>query len=152
MQIRLAEKEDLADILKLQYLAFQSEARLCNDPNIPPLTQTPEEIQAEFENGVFLKATDENGDIIASVRAFSENGTLHIGKLMVHPDLQGQGIGTRMLNEMEQTCPHDRYEMFTSEKSERNIMLYGRLGYRRYKEQNVGGKFKIIYLAKDNVR
>ena len=150
MLIENAEKKDLNEILELQYLAYQSEARICNNPNIPPLTQAIEEVQAEFEKGTFLKATDERGNIIASVRAYSKNSTLFIGKLIVKPELQGRGIGTRLLSEIERVCPHDRYELFTSTKSERNIKLYERLGYIRYKEENLDNELKLIYLVKDN--
>ena len=149
MLIKSAEKKDLNNILELQYLAYQSEARICNNPNIPPLTQTIEEVEAELEKGIFLKAIDEKGKIIASVRAFSENNTLFIGKLMVLPDLQGKGIGTRLLSEIERICPHSRYELFTSSKSERNIKLYERQGYKKYKEQDLSDDLKLIYLEKD---
>ena len=148
MLITHAEKADLSDILALQYLAYQSEAIVCNNPNIPPLAQTIEEIQVEFEKGVFLKAIYENENIIASVRAFSENGTLFIGKLIVQPDFQGRGIGTKLLDEIERIYPHNRYELFTSTKSERNIKLYERLGYVKYKEQDLSNDLKLIYLSK----
>ena len=149
MLIKKADEKDLNDILALQYLAYQSEAKICNNPNILPLTQTIEDVKVEFEKGVFLKAVNENGNIVASVRALSENGTLFIGKLIVHPDLQGQGIGTTLLNEIEQICPSKRYELFTSTKSEKNIKLYERLGYIKYKEQNLNDDLKLIYLVKE---
>lgn len=37
MNIKKAEKGDLSEILDLQYLAYQSEARLFDNQNIPPL-------------------------------------------------------------------------------------------------------------------
>ena len=43
--------------LNLQKIAYQKEAILYDDWDIPPLTQTFPEIQAEFGNKVFLKAT-----------------------------------------------------------------------------------------------
>lgn len=46
--IQKAQKEDLEEILKLQYLAYQSEAKLFGDMNIPPLKQTIEELGEEF--------------------------------------------------------------------------------------------------------
>lgn len=57
--IKKAQKEDL--ILKLQYLAYQSEAKLFGDMNIPPLKQTIEEVYDEFQKGVILKAVDGGG-------------------------------------------------------------------------------------------
>jgi ribosomal protein S18 acetylase RimI-like enzyme len=148
MNVIPANREDLEEILSLQYLAYQSEARLCNNPNIPPLTQTLEEVESEFAAGVFLKAVDEDGHIIASVRARSDHGVLHIGKLMVHPDLQGRGIGTRLLAEIERAYPHARYELFTSDKSDKNIKLYERAGYARFKERDMGDGLRFVYLCK----
>ncbi len=40
MIIVKAGQDDLQEILDLQYLAYQSEAKLFNDPDIPPLRQT----------------------------------------------------------------------------------------------------------------
>jgi predicted N-acetyltransferase YhbS len=100
MTIIQAERKDLQEILNLQYLAYQSEAKLCNNPNIPPLTQKLSDLEAEFDNGIFLKALDGDTTILASVRAYSENGTLYIGKLIVRPDLQGQGIGQCQLGNL----------------------------------------------------
>lgn len=55
MEIKKANKEDLTDILKLQKVAFLQEAKLYNNFNIQPLSQTIEEIKTEFESKVFLK-------------------------------------------------------------------------------------------------
>jgi hypothetical protein len=48
MEIVSAAMEDLQRILALQKLAYESEARLYDDWNIPPLTQSLSEIKAEF--------------------------------------------------------------------------------------------------------
>lgn len=148
MIIKKAEFYELQNILDLQYLAYQSEAKLLNNPNIPPLQQSLADIEKEYENGFVLKAVAEDGNIIGSVRAYSKNGSLYIGKLIVHPDFQGQGIGTRLLCEIEKIYPHKRYELFTSSKSVRNIRLYERLGYRIFSERMVSDDLKFIYLEK----
>lgn len=148
MKIRQAEQKDLLAILNLQYVAYQSEARLLNNPDIPPLKQTLDEVKQEFEIGTFLKAVDEADTIIGSVRAYAKGDTLHIGKLIVHPDRQGKGIGTALLHEIERVCPHGRYELFTSSKSLKNIRLYERAGYSIFQEQDISGGLKFIYLEK----
>ena len=84
MRIKKAEKVDLLEILNLQYLAYQSEARLFDNEDIPPLKQTLVDVENEYQRGVILKALDEDKAIIGSVRAFCDNGTVYIGKLMVH--------------------------------------------------------------------
>ena len=148
MLIQKAERHDLQEILDLQYLAYQSEAKLLNNPHIPPLEQTLKEVEKEYLDGLFLKAVDTDNRIVGSVRACSKEGTLFIGKLIVRPDLQGQGIGTQLLNAMERACPHKRYELFTSSKSVRNIKLYERSGYKIFNEKPVSEDLKFIYLEK----
>ncbi|MBD5097650.1 MAG: GNAT family N-acetyltransferase [Lachnospiraceae bacterium] len=148
MNIKKAEKNDLQKILDLQYLAYQSEAKLFNDPNIPPLRQTLAEVESEYQKGIVLKAVDENNTIIGSVRAYHDNDTVYIGKLMVHPEKQGQGIGTQLLVAIENEYPQQRYELFTSSKSKKNIELYEKLGYKIFSEKQVTDELKFVYLEK----
>ena len=143
-----AQACDLKAILELQYLAYQSEAKLFGNMDIPPLMQTIEEVCEEFQKGTVLKAVDDSGDIIGSVRAYEENGTVYIGKLMVHPKMQKQGIGTQLLLAMENEFPNCRYELFTSTKSISNIRLYERLGYKIFKEEAVSEELQFVYLEK----
>jgi hypothetical protein len=63
MEILQATIADAKEILALQKLAYQSEAVLYNDYNIPPLKQTLTEIEADFQKSMFLKAVF-NGAII----------------------------------------------------------------------------------------
>ena len=146
--IKKAQKEDLEKILELQYLAYQSEAKLFGNMDIPPLKQTIEEVYNEFQKGTILKALDDIGVIIGSVRAYQENGTVYIGKLMVHPKMQRKGIGTKLLLEIEREYPNQRYELFTSTKSISNIRLYERLGYKIFKEETVSQELQFVYLQK----
>ena len=146
--IEKAQKEDLKKILELQYLAYQSEAKLFCDMDIPPLKQTLEEVYDEFNKGVILKAIDENGVIIGSVRAYQDAGIVYIGKLMVHPDMQNRGIGSRLLLEIENVYQNQRFELFTSTRSVRNIKLYEKLGYVIFKEESVSEELKFVYMQK----
>lgn len=148
MNITRAKREDLRDILDLQYLAYQSEAEIYNDYNIPPLMQTLEDVEREFDKGVILKATDKSGKIIGSVRAVCENGSVYIGKLIVHPKRQRQGIGTALLSEIEAHYPDQRYELFTGSKSAGNIALYKRLGYKIFTVKRIDDNLEFVYLEK----
>ena len=83
-EIKRAERGDLQEILQLQYLAYQSEAYLFGSRDIPPLKQTLDEVVEEYNSGVILKIVDDTNTIIGSVRAKEIDGTVYIGKLMVH--------------------------------------------------------------------
>jgi hypothetical protein len=47
---------DQAEILALQKLAYQENAARYNDPSIPPLTQTLDELMEELKRYIILKA------------------------------------------------------------------------------------------------
>lgn len=146
--ITKAQKNDLEEILKLQYLAYQSEAALFGNKDIPPLTQTLDEVIEEYNEGLVLKMTDGSGVIIGSVRAKEKDGTVYIGKLMVRPDHQKKGFGKRLLLEVEQYYPGKRYELFTSTRSKDNIRLYESAGYREFDRKAVDDELIFVYMEK----
>lgn len=147
MTILKAEQKDLQEILELQYLAYQSEAALFGNKDIPPLKETIEELTEEFNKGMILKLV-EDGKIIGSVRAYAKNGTAYIGKLMVHPDHRCKGYGTLLLNEIEKCFPDCRFELFTSTRSEDNIRLYQKLGYIIFDRKEITDELVFVYLEK----
>ena len=145
--ITKAEPADLSAILQLQYLAYQSEAELFGSRDIPPLKQTLDEVIEEYNSGIILKMTD-GGKIIGSVRAKECDGTVYIGKLMVHPDYRCRGYGSRLLAEIEHYFPNKRYELFTSTRSVNNIRLYQKAGYKPFKEKAINDEMTFIYMEK----
>ncbi len=149
MPIDPARIEDAAEILALQKMAYRSEAERYGDFTIPPLTQTQAEIESEFDRKLFLRAKM-GGTIIGSVRAELRDGTCHIGRLIVHPDWQNRGIGSRLLREIEAHFPSaKRFELFTGERSERNLHLYQKSGYRIFKREPLNGRTMLVYLEKE---
>jgi ribosomal protein S18 acetylase RimI-like enzyme len=146
--VERAASEDAAEILALQKLAYRSEADIYHDYTIPPLTQTLEEIVADLKRQTFLKATVE-GRIVGSVRAYMQDGTCFVGRLLVHPSFQNQGIGNRLLREIERTFGQaGEFELFTGHLSERNLYLYQKLGYRPYRNRKVTDALTIVHLNK----
>ncbi len=146
--VKKAEYGDLKEILRLQYLAYQSEAALFGTNDIPPLKQTLNEIIEEYKSGIILKMVSDDGAIIGSVRAKENKGTVSVGKLMVHPNHRCRGYGTRLLNEIENHFPEKRYELFTSTKSLDNIRLYQRNGYAVFDEKAVRDELVFVYMEK----
>lgn len=146
--IQKASPEDAKEILALQKLAYTSEAEIYNDFTIPPLHQSLGEIVDEFENQHFLKSCAD-GRIIGSVRAHAEDKTCHIGRLIVHPDCQNEGIGTRLLEEIENVFGNaPRFELFTGHRSEKNLYLYQKQGYKVFKNQRINEDLTIVFLEK----
>lgn len=146
--ITRASSEDAATLLELQKLAYQSEALLYDNFNIPPLTQSLDEMRTDITSKVCLKASVE-GKIVGSVRGYQEKDTCFIERLIVYPDFQGQGIGTALIGQIE-SCFEEvqRFELFTGGKSKRNIYLYERLGYKIFKNQKINKNLSFVFMEK----
>lgn len=146
--ITQASLDDAIEILALQKLAYQGEAQIYNDWSIPPLLQDIEEIRNEFKTYMFLKAVS-GASIIGSVRTRIMGNTCHLGRLIVHPDWQNRGIGTRLMLEIEKIYSEvSRFELFTGSQSVKNLYLYRKLGYRDLRLESLSSQVELIYLEK----
>ncbi|MFI6052498.1 GNAT family N-acetyltransferase [Streptomyces violascens] len=151
--ISAAGAQDAEQILKLQYLCYQSEAELYGDYSIEPLTQTLEGLRAELSTGYALVARL-GDEVVASVRGCVDaSGTGRIAKLIVHPRMQGHGLGGRLLDAIEAHFAAElaakRFQLFTGHRSESNLRLYLRHGYAAVGREPVNARLSLITLEKD---
>ena len=148
IEIVLADISDADDILTLQKLAYQSEAELYQDWSITPLTQSIEDIKTEFSTKTFFKACLD-GKVVGSVRVSVNRGTGFVGRLIVHPEHQKKGIGTKLMEEIEKKFPStERFELFTGSRSEGNIRLYEKLGYRIFRKERSSAQVELVFMEK----
>ena len=148
--IERATTLDAKEILALQKIAYLSEAEIYNDFTIQPLHQTLDEMTSEIESQCVLKCVV-NDKIIGSVRAYMEEGTCFINKLIVHPEFQNQGIGTTLLKEIENNFNHaKRFELFTGYKSRKNLYIYRKCGFGIFKREKINEALTLVYMEKRN--
>ena len=127
-----------------------TEAEIYNDYSIQPLLQDLGSLQNEFKNTTILKGVI-HGEIVGSVRGFAKNGTSYIGKLIVKRDFQNKGIGRMLLDSIESTFNDcNRFELFTGFKSDKNLYLYNKQGYREFRRQVINENFTMVYMEKVN--
>jgi ribosomal protein S18 acetylase RimI-like enzyme len=149
MIIERASTLDAKEILALQKLAYISEAEIYNDFAIQPLHQTLNEITSELEMQYVLKCVV-NDRIVGAVRAYMTEGTCFICKLIVHPKLQNQGIGTQLLKETENHFHRaKRFELFTGYKSEKNLHLYRKQGFEIFRSEKVNEGLTLVFMEKN---
>jgi GNAT superfamily N-acetyltransferase len=130
---------DAGEVLTLQRAAYVHDAQLYQDPFLPALAQTLDELVDEIESrgGFVLRI---KARMVGAVRTRIIGGLLHIGRLTVAPDLQGRGYGSLLLDAAEseaavrdehQNAAADAAVLFTGRLSEANLRLYARRGLRR---------------------
>src|SRR5690606_22068367 len=96
--IRPVSDDEAGELLTLRRAAFVSEAQVYGDPNIPPLTQTLDELRADLAaDGVITLGGWAGHRLVGSIRVLLEGQKATLGRLAVAPDQQGQGIGTQLL-------------------------------------------------------
>jgi GNAT superfamily N-acetyltransferase len=146
-----ARVRDAETLLKLQYLCYQTQAALYNDYTLPPLTQSLTDILSEYDTHCILVARL-GEEVVGSVRGQLREDTCHIRRLMVHPRMQGHGLGTKLMYAIEDHfCSATRYELFTGYRSERNLHLYHKLGYTRFREETISPQRRHVFLEKHNI-
>jgi histidine ammonia-lyase/ribosomal protein S18 acetylase RimI-like enzyme len=147
--ISRVEPGDAGELLTLQRAAYVSEGQIYENARIPPLTQTLAELEAELADATALKATI-GSRIVGSARARLEDGTLHIGRIAVAPDVQGRGIGTALIErlEAEHAAGAHTFALFTGDSNPANRRLYERLGYRETHHEELDFGVRLVHLAK----
>ncbi|MFF9818461.1 GNAT family N-acetyltransferase [Streptomyces sp. NPDC014006] len=131
--ISAATEQDAEQIFRLQYLCFQSEAALYGNYRIDPLVQTLDSVREEVARDC-VHVARLGDEVVGSVRGrVTEDGSAAIGKLCVHPRLQGHGIGARLLRTAETALAEEhgvtRFRLHTGHRSEGNLRLYRKVGY-----------------------
>ncbi|MGN9839363.1 GNAT family N-acetyltransferase [Nonomuraea sp. H19] len=148
MTIERAVAADAGEILTVQRAAYVSEAQLYGDPYIPPLVESLEQLRKAIETGVVLKALD-GGRIVGAVRGQLSGTTCLVGRLVVAPDRQGQGLGTALLAALHEQVPEaTAFDLFTGHLSEGNLRLYRRLGYRATRRERMDDHLTLIHLRR----
>jgi GNAT superfamily N-acetyltransferase len=136
------------ELLTLQRAAYVTEAQRYGDPLLPALVQSLDALVAELATSRCLAAIMETR-LVGSVRTQERDGVLHVGRLVVAPDLQGRGLGSRLLLAAEEGSSLPRATLFTGALSEPNLRLYRRHGYvESHRERQPQGP-ELVHLVKD---
>ncbi|MDI1289425.1 MAG: GNAT family N-acetyltransferase, partial [bacterium] len=138
---------DAGEVLTLQRAAYATEAQIYGDPFLPALTQTLDELRVEIASctGFVVLQGDR---IVAAVRASRHGSHVHIGRLTVAPDMQGSGLGSMLLGEVEASTDAEYAELFTGHLSAANIRLYERFGYVESHRKTLKSGVELVYLRK----
>ncbi|KMM45172.1 MAG: GNAT family N-acetyltransferase [Cellulomonas sp.] len=141
LDIRQVTTDEAGELLTLRRAAFVTEAQQYGDPNIPPLTQTIEELVADLQRDDVVTLGGWDGHrLVGSIRVLIENKKATLGRFAVAPDLQGKGFGTQLLLAILPYLPDGIEEVwvFTGRDSVQNIALYAKHGYEHQHDQTAG--------------
>ncbi len=138
---------DVDAVLAVQRAAFSIEAQLYDDPSLPPLRESREQLVNELDSSLGLVALD-GVRVVGSVRVRVEGRSLHIARLSVAPDQQGRGLGALLLSRAESVAEAEEALLFTGHLSASNLRLYARAGYVEQRRVRVDERVTLVYLRK----
>ena len=147
--IEAATQADAGEILTLQRAAYVPEGRMHDSFDMPPLTDDLAATERIVESSTGLVAR-RNGRLVGFVfGALQHDRDWFIGRLMVAPDLQGAGLGRRLLAEIESAAPPEavRSVLVTGSESAANQAFYARHGFRVVSE-DVRGSVPIVVMER----
>lgn len=138
---------DAGEVLTVQRAAFVSEALIYGTADMPPLTQTLDELRAELaeEQGWVARVGPR---LVGAIRVRETEDLLLIGRIAIAPDLQGEGIGRALLEAAETASSAPEAELFTGSLSEANVRLYESCGYRVAETVDQGDGTSQIFMRK----
>ena len=130
-EVRTATPSDAGEILTLQLACWVQEAQANETLDIPPLREDLTAVRAWL--GTWTTFVVRSGPrLVAAARGRLDGDTWEIGRLMVAPDLRGRGLGRWLLGYVESAAPPDvrRMSLLTGARSQRNLRMYKKAGYR----------------------
>ncbi|PUA80723.1 tRNA (guanosine(37)-N1)-methyltransferase TrmD [Nocardioides currus] len=135
-EVRLAVPADAGELLTLQLACWVAEQQANPDVEIHALHETLDDVRRWLDRWTVV-VRRRGGRLVAAARGRVEThgeheGAWDVGRLMVAPDLQGQGLGRDMLERIEAAAPAGvaSYVLFTGAGSADNIRMYKKAGYR----------------------
>jgi ribosomal protein S18 acetylase RimI-like enzyme len=149
VELQPTSPDDAGELLTLQRAAFVTEAQVYGDPNLQPLVQTLRDLERELERGVGLKAVLGHR-MVGAIRGRVEGHTCHIGRLAVAPDMQGRGIGSRLLEEFEARLALDvaRFELYVGSLSLPHVRLFERFHYQEFRRERMASNLELVFMEK----
>lgn len=142
--------EVAGELLTVQRAAFLSEGRAYGTLEIPPLTESLDDLRRELQSnttiGAFLGQR-----LVGAARLTLEDEIGWISRVAVAPDMQGRGIGTRLLNALEAAAPAQvrRFQLGAGGKSSANIAMYEARGYREISRVLDTAGVELVVMARE---
>ncbi len=141
LRIDLVTDDHAGELLTVQRAAFVTEAQHYDNPHLPVLTQTLEELRADLARPEVVTLGAWVGHrLVGSIRVEVEDQKANLGRFAVVPDLQGRGLGTDLLMQVLNYLPEQISEVwiFTGKDTKQNLDMYAKNGFEHQYDEHTG--------------
>lgn len=150
IRVERAVPADAGQILTVQRAAFVTEAQLYGDPFILPLVESLDQVRAVLAGAAVVFVARLGPRVVGAVQGRFHEQTCVVGRLAVAPDLQGRGIGTRLMRAIEDVAAEraGTLALSTGHLSDGNLRLYRRLGYAETHRERLAAHLTLVHMRK----
>ena len=107
-------------------------------------TNNPSMLEEAVKASLWQLAVYDKEELVAYIRLVGDgHSVIFVQDLLVRPDYQRQGIGTKLIEEALATFPHVYQRLLVTDRSEKNLAFYQSLGFVELSEQACTG---MIYM------
>lgn len=134
-----ANKNDAPKLAEIQKASFDDESKHYNNNEIcGPLGYDSVSWQEEMMQNCEYYKVLYNGEIIGGVMIFIEsNQVYNLGRIFVDPNYQNQGIGKKVMKEIEESFPDStKWWLDTPSWSIKNHHFYTKCGFTKVREED----------------
>lgn len=145
VQLRVARLADLAQIQQCASLAYQGYVSRIGRKPAPMVA----DFKTQIEQGNVTVITSRER-LAGYVVFYLQDDSVHLENVAVLPELMGQGIGRRLIEEAESLARRsgvNLVELYTNEAMIENLSLYPMLGYTETGRKTEDG-FRRVYFNK----
>jgi tRNA (guanine37-N1)-methyltransferase len=131
LDVRPATRADAGELFTLTRACWLQELWANPGVVIPALEESLDDQVRSLDQWTTFVVRS-GGRLVGSVRGRADGVVWDVGRIMVAPDLQGRGLGRRLLPLVEEAAPATvtSYSLVTGAGSADNIRMYKKAGYR----------------------
>lgn len=119
------------EALTVQLAAYAGVALQYRAPDLPPLTETLDELRTDLESGIPAFGAWLGPRLVGSVRGRPDGARMEVSRLSVAPDVRRRGVGRLLLAAVEAAAPPAvrLVWLVTGVASDGSLAMYRRAGY-----------------------
>ena len=103
-------------------------------------------LEQAFEHSLKILGAYDNEMLVGIIRAVGDGySVLFIQDILVHPEYQRNGIGTKLLDSMLKIYPDVYQTQLVTDCTEKTVAFYKSCGFLPYSEMKCEGFMKIKY-------
>src|SRR2546421_5013506 len=145
----MSNKEELRQAVATDALAIQELTREAYAKWVPVIGREPMPMTADYVDAVRKHRFDllyVEGKLAALIETILKADHLLIENVAVSPPFQGRGLGRKLMAHAENVAASlgfSEIKLYTNKLFAENVQLYGKLGYRGDREEEVKGGFAV---------